>query len=106
MNRYFVLGQCCHYLFKTQLNLQRGVASTEHLYILTKKNVHSLSNISSFFSVMEMPCVYCEVGTGCLSFICAKFIVPAPRPSRIFGETFGSRLKEIPSDVSQRFPAL
>jgi len=105
-NKYFILVQCCHSLFKTQLNLQRGVTSTEHLYILTANSVHSLNNISSFVIVLEMPCVYCEVGIGCLYFICAKFFVPFLRASRIFGETFGCYVKEIPNDVSQRFLAL
>jgi hypothetical protein len=124
------LGQCCHYLFKIQLNLQRGVTSAEYLYILTTNGVRSLGNISSFIIVKEMPCVYYEVGIGCLYFICAKFIIPVVSASRmfvemfglyfifakfivpvlsanrIFIEMFGSCLKEVPSDVSQRFPPL
>jgi hypothetical protein len=90
VKEYFILVQFCQYLFKTQLDLQHGITSTEYLYVLTTNSVRSLSKISSFVIVMEMPCVYYELGIGCLYFICAKLVVPVLSASRIFGEIFGS----------------
>ena len=34
VNKCFIFVHCCHAVLKTHLNLQRGVATTEHLYLL------------------------------------------------------------------------